>query len=236
MLQFSDVGHLPAIHPVTGNMLMVLKTSVVMAKGRKYGSSYRDRLLGSYGYGRGHTVNGTDISELVEEDVWSVIDHDDSDSAITRRSNQRNESGSDSTVRSRQWATRDDRQLGGLSLAFEESGKATARIVHQFRPHDSSMEPSNERGMATSAPMNVPDWPKILRVESVESLGDENGTVEYDDDDAEWVPPHEYLAREYAQSQKMAATSVFEGVGRTLKGRDMSRVRNAVWSRTGFLG
>jgi hypothetical protein len=29
---------------------------------------------------------------------------------------------------------------------------------------------------------------------------------------------------------------VVEGVGRTLKGRDMSRVRDAVWSQTGFYG
>jgi hypothetical protein len=53
-----------------------------------------------------------------------------------------------------------------------------------------------------------------------------------DDDDLEMVPPHEYLAR----SRKMAAKSVFEGVGRTLKGRDLSRVRDAVWSQTGFDG
>ncbi|URD85758.1 hypothetical protein MUK42_27986 [Musa troglodytarum] len=32
------------------------------------------------------------------------------------------------------------------------------------------------------------------------------------------------------------ATSVFEGVGRTLKGRDMSRLRDTVWSQTGFFG
>ncbi|KAG0501479.1 hypothetical protein HPP92_001551 [Vanilla planifolia] len=37
--------------------------------------------------------------------------------------------------------------------------------------------------------------------------------------DKQWVPPHEYLARENVPA---LATSVFEGVGRTLKGRDMS--------------
>jgi hypothetical protein len=39
-----------------------------------------------------------------------------------------------------------------------------------------------------------------------------------------------YLARQQARA------SVVEGAGRTLKGRDMSRVRDAVWSRTGFDG
>ncbi|KAE8696748.1 hypothetical protein F3Y22_tig00110647pilonHSYRG00146 [Hibiscus syriacus] len=52
-----------------------------------------------------------------------------------------------------------------------------------------------------------------------------------DDDDSEMVPPHEYLACEYAWSKKSSGASVFEGVGRTLKGRDMSRIRDAVWSQ-----
>ncbi|XP_020573846.1 uncharacterized protein LOC110020181 [Phalaenopsis equestris] len=54
------------------------------------------------------------------------------------------------------------------------------------------------------------------------------------EDEGEWIPPHVYLARE--QRKTAMATSVFEGVGRTLKGRDLSRVRNAVWSQTGFFG
>jgi hypothetical protein len=90
------------------------------------------------------------------------------------------------------------------------------------------------RNMATSAPVNVPDWSKIYRVNSVESCNDSDDGL--DDHESEMVPPHEYLAREYAQSQKMGGASVVEGVGRTLKGRDMSRVRDAVWSQTGFYG
>ena len=128
---------------------------------------------------------------------------------------------------------RDDRhQVGGLSLAFDDSGKtASSRIVHQYRPQDGVTPSPRGHHMATSAPVNVPDWHKILRVDSVESLHDSD-----DDRELEMVPPHEYLAREYAASRKMAATSVLEGVGRTLKGRDMSRVRDAVWSQTGFDG
>lgn len=50
-------------------------------------------------------------------------------------------------------------------------------------------------------------------------------------DDAEaMVPPHEIVARRAA-----AHSSVLEGAGRTLKGRDLHRVRNAVLRRTGFL-
>nr|GEZ76465.1 hypothetical protein [Tanacetum cinerariifolium] len=43
------------------------------------------------------------------------------------------------------------------------------------------------------------------------------------------LPPHEYLA-----TVRVASCSVHEGVGRTLKGRDLSRVRNAVWKQIGF--
>lgn len=61
---------------------------------------------------------------------------------------------------------------------------------------------------------------------------DEDDRDDKDEDD-ERLPPHELLAREYARSQR-TTFSVCEGLGRTLKGRDMSRVRNAVWSQMGF--
>lgn len=60
--------------------------------------------------------------------------------------------------------------------------------------------------------------------------------VEVDDGDAEdeaedeMLPPHLIVARSHAMT-----FSVFEGVGRTLKGRDLRRVRNAVFQKTGFL-
>nr|CAD1836187.1 unnamed protein product [Ananas comosus var. bracteatus] len=45
-----------------------------------------------------------------------------------------------------------------------------------------------------------------------------------------FVPPHELLRRRC----RAASFSVQEGLGRTLKGRDLSRVRNAVWAKIGF--
>ncbi|KAK1260435.1 hypothetical protein QJS04_geneDACA018039 [Acorus gramineus] len=59
---------------------------------------------------------------------------------------------------------------------------------------------------------------------------------EEEEEEEERVAPHEYLARERAQRGRLVGTSVVEGKGRTLKGRDVSRVRDAVWSRTGFSG
>ncbi|CAK9275415.1 unnamed protein product [Sphagnum jensenii] len=99
-------------------------------------------------------------------------------------------------------------------------------------------------GGGGSAPVNVPDWTKILGSEKksqVPAWADEWGAAGLDDDDAaaagggeEKLPPHELLAREYANSQA-TTFSVFEGAGRTLKGRDLSRVRNAVLRQTGFI-
>jgi hypothetical protein len=78
---------------------------------------------------------------------------------------------------------------------------------------------------ASSAPVEVrPTWPSppsAVEPEAAPFVGDESKG---------WVPPHVYLAR------RQARASVVEGAGRTLKGRDMSRVRDAVWSRTGFDG
>jgi hypothetical protein len=72
--------------------------------------------------------------------------------------------------------------------------------------------------------MNVQNWSKILGKENRKS-------IENDDDGGEGkLPPHEYLAK-----TRMASFSVHEGIGRTLKGRDMSRVRNAILEKTGFL-
>ncbi|KAJ1428741.1 Senescence regulator S40 [Sesbania bispinosa] len=211
-----------------------------MAKGRKLTTSRSERFLGTYAYA--HSQGSGDPSELREEDIWSTADDaGDRDSNVSNGDweppHAAGESNGGSSVRSRRRIPRDrdhHHHVGGLSLAFEDpaSNTAAARIVHQFRTHEglASSTPRGGRQVATSAPVNVPDWSKILRVDSVESLHDADDDL--DENDLEMVPPHEYLAR----SRKMAANSVFEGVGRTLKGRDLSRVRDAVWSQTGFDG
>lgn len=78
-----------------------------------------------------------------------------------------------------------------------------------------------------SAPVNVPVVPGRRRGGSpvAEADGDD-----YDED--EMLPPHEMVAR---KGTPATTFSVLEGVGRTLKGRDLRRVRNAVWRQTGFL-
>ncbi|KAF5799243.1 putative senescence regulator S40 [Helianthus annuus] len=84
---------------------------------------------------------------------------------------------------------------------------------------------------ARSLPVNVPDWSMILRDEYKHHgrTNNDHDDLEFDGDNEIMLPPHEYLAR-----TRIASFSVHEGVGRTLKGRDLSRVRNAIWKQTGF--
>ncbi|XP_050370524.1 uncharacterized protein LOC126788564 [Argentina anserina] len=92
-------------------------------------------------------------------------------------------------------------------------------------------------GTAGSLPVGIPDWSKILRDEYRENRRSDDDDEDVDDGD--WttgsvrVPPHEFLARQMART-RIVSFSVHEGVGRTLKGRDLSRVRNAIWKKTGF--
>ncbi|CAL0325849.1 unnamed protein product [Lupinus luteus] len=171
-----------------------------MAKGRKFISSPSERFFGTT-FTQSSTLTDSS-SEFREEDIWSTAQERDG------------------------WEPR-RRHVGGLSLTFEDQGKSDNGSVIMHHHHHHHNHKYKRHDMATSAPVNVPDWSKILRVESVESLHGMDDGVE--EDDSVMVPPHEYLAR------KKAANSVFEGVGRTLKGRDLSRVRDAVWSQTGAI-
>uniref|UniRef100_A0A0E0F2P5 Uncharacterized protein n=1 Tax=Oryza meridionalis TaxID=40149 RepID=A0A0E0F2P5_9ORYZ len=85
---------------------------------------------------------------------------------------------------------------------------------------------SSAAAMAKSAPVRIPSEAAAARrgaMWAAQAGGGEDG-------EAAMVPPHEIVARRAA-----AHSSVLEGSGRTLKGRDLHRVRNAVLRRTGFL-
>lgn len=116
------------------------------------------------------------------------------------------------------------------------SGSPAAASIS--RPIRSIPKPQNYNGYSQSmpvrkfqqsAPVNVPMMPRKPRNSLL-------ADVDVDDDDAddEMLPPHEIVARGSARSPK-TTFSVLEGVGRTLKGRDLRQVRNAVWHQTGFL-
>ncbi|KAL2488787.1 hypothetical protein Fot_42079 [Forsythia ovata] len=117
--------------------------------------------------------------------------------------------------------------------ASPEFRKASSRISRK----SSSATASIVSDGPSSLPMSVPDWSKILKEEYRENRRQESNNDDYDEDEykenGNRIPPHEFLARQMART-RMASFSVHEGIGRTLKGRDLSTVRNAIWEKTGF--
>ncbi|RLM75001.1 uncharacterized protein C2845_PM15G16090 [Panicum miliaceum] len=111
--------------------------------------------------------------------------------------------------------------VGLSALLAEDRHAPTAPVAAAARPErQRAPQPYHQ-----SAPVAVPAWAKAMESAELDFAAD------YEDDDGEpVVPPHEMAARRAA-----AAASVMEGAGRTLKGRDLRRVRNAVWRTTGFL-
>ncbi|CAN8294172.1 unnamed protein product [Cochlearia groenlandica] len=203
-----------------------------MAKGRKLTMSQSERYLGSsYSYGDSNRYSVTDESELTEEDIWShAVDHSP-------------EIPSEIPESLSAWSPRESmvtngRVGGGLSLALDDTS-SSPRIVHQIRGgggEGSGGGVGIQRQLASSAPVNVPDWSKIYRVNSVESIHE---SEEEDEEESGMMPPHEYLAKSQKRRSRKSGgggASVFEGVGRTLKGRELRRVRDVIWSQTGFYG
>lgn len=95
-----------------------------------------------------------------------------------------------------------------------------------------------------SAPVQVPVPPSWSRERKWDELAGGIGDGHDDDEeelfrgDAAMLPPHEMVARASAGGGYGAPgkpSSMLEGVGRTLKGRDLRRVRDAVLRQTGFL-
>ncbi|CAO1942385.1 unnamed protein product [Urochloa humidicola] len=89
--------------------------------------------------------------------------------------------------------------------------------------------------MARSLPVNVPA-PRLQK--PPKAMGEKTPRFPLsalDEEDDEMLPPHEMVARARARESPMTTFSVLEGAGRTLKGRDLRQVRNAVWRKTGFL-
>lgn len=157
--------------------------------------------------------------EFEEEEIWDVVPSEPNARDSRLKSQEIKKVREIASSRRLPTASR----MIPRSLANEENGNSVTRIRHQ------------------SAPVNIPDWSRVQRrgnhkrIPAIEDdFGiDEDDGVEEDDED-ERIPPHELIARQLARSQ-MTSFSVFEGAGRTLKGRDLSRVRNAVLTRTGYL-
>ncbi|XP_076903359.1 protein S40-4-like [Bidens hawaiensis] len=110
---------------------------------------------------------------------------------------------------------------------FDVWGVVSSPELHKTLSSSRNLKkPVPMENRALSVPVDVPDWSMILKEKR------KAGNDDFDEDlygGDELIPPHEYLAR-----GPMASFSVQEGFGRTLKGRDLSTVRDAVWKKIGF--
>ncbi|MBA0606667.1 hypothetical protein Gotri_022218 [Gossypium trilobum] len=177
--------------------------------------------------------------DFEEEDVWAVLkERKDSTNKLGQQSIE-------SSVPVRRHLPSAARMIPGTFSTINNSSNIGS----------SSSSSSHEANgvKQQSAPVNIPDWSNISRNKSKKGPnglwhdhddGDGDGVLvgfadsdDDDDDDDEYnskLPPHEFLAKRLARSQ-ISSFSVFEGVGRKLKGRDLRKVRNAVLTKTGFL-
>jgi len=155
------------------------------------------------------------INELWEEDLW-LVDIEEADLKA---------------VQDRKENNCKDGQFVTYSTGFH----ASLRMIPRFA--DSSPD-AGLRHHHQSAPVDVPYWSKNIpgfdRRKEQNPDADDFDMDMAGNEEEERLPPHEYLAREHAHCQIFSTSSVWVGVG--LKGREMSRVRNAVWRQTGFLG
>ncbi|XP_047053084.1 vegetative cell wall protein gp1-like [Lolium rigidum] len=145
-----------------------------------------------------------------------------------------------SSIRGANPSPRPRRPPGGILEALPErlaplspppsTSSSPATALPRMIPTAPRPAPTPAMHMPQSAPVNVPA--ARLRRPPVEAFASE---PDEDDDDEEMLPPHEMVARSRARESPMTTFSVLEGAGRTLKGRDLRQVRNAVWRKTGLL-
>lgn len=184
------------------------------------------------GGGRGKKVAETE--DLQEEEVWAVI-------------NAREGSNSSNF----------EHGLSSSSKFAWRHNAAAPRSIPRAAAVSAAREsapPTRAARRQSSAPVDIPDWSKILRKKSKKDLWDDaqnDGGGDYCEGDAvkidggcgggsdgdgegEMAPPHEYLARRLERT-RIASHSMCEGVGRTLKGRDLRKIRNSILTKTGFI-
>ncbi|KAG4182807.1 hypothetical protein ERO13_A09G068650v2 [Gossypium hirsutum] len=139
----------------------------------------------------------------------------------------------------------DEEEVWEPSSSYSSAWRLPSASRTIRRGSNSSSAASHETEVTgqSSAPLNIPDWSKIYgkhanmepsRNKSWVNKGDDDDDDGMVYEDGDMVPPHEWLARELART-RISSSPVCEGVGRTLKGRDLSKVRNAVLTKTGFL-
>uniref|UniRef100_A0ACD5UAR1 Uncharacterized protein n=1 Tax=Avena sativa TaxID=4498 RepID=A0ACD5UAR1_AVESA len=119
---------------------------------------------------------------------------------------------------------------GGSLSPTQPPASAAWAIPANPRPKSRAPAPQYHQSAPVKVPVRPPRKPAMDKWD------------EFDDDDelrrgdAAILPPHEMVARASAGGAgPVAPFSMLEGAGRTLKGRDLRRVRDAVLRQTGWL-
>lgn len=133
------------------------------------------------------------------------------------------------------WSVLKERETPGPEMKMSKSTNnifsASSSSSARYIPKGNEVSGAKQ----SSAPMNVPDWSKIYGNNTRSShLHSRAIHDDADDEEDSMVPPHELVAKRLARTQ-ISSFSMCEGIGRTLKGRDLSKTRNAVLTKTGFL-
>lgn len=167
---------------------------------------------------------------------------------------ERWKSGGSTHVRNKSKAKEDEdfqeEEVWGNWGAMREGESSDIRPTKSHQSSSGKIPPSasrvNNHGYEASYPKTIPEWSKVhykkpntgfsegvswaaYNVDKNDDDGDDD-----EENDHEMVPPHEIVARRVARSA-VVSSSMCEGVGRTLKGRDLSKLRNAILTKTGFL-
>lgn len=119
---------------------------------------------------------------------------------------------------------------GGSLSPTQSPASAAWAIPANPRPKNRAPAPQYHQ----SAPVKVPVRPP--RKPAMDKWDEADDEDEHRRGDAAMLPPHEMVARASAGGAgPVAPFSMLEGAGRTLKGRDLRRVRDAVLRQTGWL-
>ncbi|RDX77744.1 hypothetical protein CR513_42081, partial [Mucuna pruriens] len=165
----------------------------------------------SWGVGGG----AMEDKDIVEEDMWGAV-----------VAKERDDSGS---------GQKTTRACNEYSCGSSSSSAWHLPASPRNIPRTNTLPPASDAPLlqvkGSSAPMDIPDWSKIYGKSCKKGSRDDGVSNKGDDDeDEDMVPPHEWIARKLARSQ-ISSFSVCEGMGRTLKGRDLSKNHGqpAVW-------
>jgi hypothetical protein len=122
--------------------------------------------------------------------------------------------------------------VGGSATSPAQSPNSAARVIPATaRTKGATPAPPYHQSAPVKVPVRPPRKPATGRWDEFDDDDDE-----FRSGDAAMLPPHEMVARASAAGVGPAAPfSMLEGAGRTLKGRDLRRVRDAVLRQTGFL-